>query len=55
MPKHKPIQHWKMYKDGKHKNRTCPRCGSGTWLAEHKDRFTCGKCRYSESKATESK
>ncbi len=44
------MQHWKMYKDGKHKSRPCPRCGAGTWLAEHKDRSTCGKCRYSETK-----
>ncbi|MFH0890327.1 MAG: 30S ribosomal protein S27ae [Candidatus Aenigmatarchaeota archaeon] len=55
MPKHKSIQHWKMYKGGKHMNRTCPRCGAGTWMAEHKDRFTCGKCKYSESKTAESK
>ncbi|MBI4177218.1 MAG: 30S ribosomal protein S27ae [Candidatus Aenigmarchaeota archaeon] len=52
MPKHKPMQHWKMYKDGKHKSRACARCGAGTWMAEHKDRFTCGKCKYSESKKT---
>ncbi len=50
MTKHKPMQHWKMYKDGKHKGSLCPRCGAGTWLAEHKDRSTCGKCKYSETK-----
>ncbi len=50
MTKHKPMQHWKMYKDGKHKGSPCPRCGAGTWLAEHNDRSTCGKCRYSETK-----
>ncbi len=30
--------------------RFCPRCGPGVFLSEHKDRFTCGKCRYSETK-----
>ena len=24
--------------------RNCPRCGPGTYMAEHSDRFSCGKC-----------
>jgi small subunit ribosomal protein S27Ae len=32
------------------KRRTCPKCGPGTFLAEHSDRFTCGKCGYTEYK-----
>ena len=28
--------------------RTCPRCGAGVYLAEHADRFSCGKCGYTE-------
>jgi ubiquitin-small subunit ribosomal protein S27Ae len=24
--------------------KVCDRCGSGTFMAEHKDRFYCGKC-----------
>jgi ubiquitin-small subunit ribosomal protein S27Ae len=36
----------KAYKPGK----TCPKCGPGTLLAEHKDRRSCGKCGYSENK-----
>jgi len=28
--------------------RDCPRCGKGTYMAEHKDRFTCGKCGFTE-------
>lgn len=28
----------------------CPRCGEGVFLAEHKDRRTCGKCGYTEFK-----
>lgn len=38
------------YEGGKVKNRTCPKCGAGTFLAEHKDRRTCGKCNYMEKK-----
>ncbi|MCL4345729.1 MAG: 30S ribosomal protein S27ae [Candidatus Thermoplasmatota archaeon] len=30
--------------------RNCPRCGVGVYLAEHEDRFTCGKCGYTEFK-----
>jgi len=30
------------------KNRFCPKCGPGVFLAMHKDRKTCGKCGYSE-------
>ncbi len=32
-------------------HRSCPKCGPGTYLAEHKDRRSCGRCGYSESKA----
>ncbi len=24
--------------------KSCDRCGDGTFMAEHKDRFYCGKC-----------
>ncbi len=30
--------------------RFCPRCGPGTFLAEHENRLTCGKCGYTEFK-----
>jgi len=32
------------------KNRSCPKCGPGIFLAGHKDRLTCGKCGYTEFK-----
>ena len=32
------------------KRKFCPRCGEGIFLAEHKDRRTCGKCGYTEFK-----
>ena len=30
--------------------RTCPKCGDGVFLAEHKDRLSCGSCGYTEFK-----
>ena len=30
------------------KNRTCPKCGPGMFLASHSNRFVCGKCKYVE-------
>jgi ubiquitin-small subunit ribosomal protein S27Ae len=30
------------------KNKSCPKCGDGVWLAHHKDRMSCGKCGYTE-------
>ena len=30
------------------KARSCPRCGPGIFLATHKDRLVCGKCKYTE-------
>ncbi|MGP8077176.1 MAG: 30S ribosomal protein S27ae [Thermoplasmata archaeon] len=31
-------------------HKSCPKCGPGTFLAEHGDRRSCGRCGYSESK-----
>ena len=30
------------------KKRHCPKCGEGTFMAQHKDRETCGHCQYTE-------
>ncbi|MBS3132094.1 30S ribosomal protein S27ae [Candidatus Woesearchaeota archaeon] len=50
--KKKTIQRWKMYSvsGGKleRKNKSCPKCGQGSYLAAHKDRITCGTCGYTE-------
>ena len=27
-------------------HRTCPKCGPGFFLADHYDRWSCGKCGY---------
>jgi small subunit ribosomal protein S27Ae len=44
----------KLYKvDGNkvsRKNPFCPRCSSGVFMADHGDRFSCGKCGYTEIK-----
>jgi small subunit ribosomal protein S27Ae len=32
----------------KKKNKTCPKCS--VFMANHKNRWTCGKCRYVEMK-----
>ena len=31
--------------------RHCPKCGSCVFLAEHKNRFSCGNCGYTEFKS----
>ena len=44
----------KLYKiDGnriKRLRRQCPRCGDGVFLAEHENRYSCGRCGYTEFK-----
>jgi small subunit ribosomal protein S27Ae len=30
--------------------KSCPRCGPGILMADHKDRAACGKCGYTEFK-----
>ena len=32
------------------KRQPCPKCGPGVFMAEHKDRFVCGKCSYTKWK-----
>jgi len=49
----KPSQLYKKYKlegDKIVKAKTCPKCGAGYFLAEHKDRLYCGHCHYVEMK-----
>lgn len=40
----------KLYSNGKSKNKTCPKCGPAVFMAEHKNRISCGKCGYTEFK-----
>jgi small subunit ribosomal protein S27Ae len=30
--------------------KSCPKCGPGVFLAQHKDRTSCGRCGYAEFK-----
>ncbi len=30
------------------KNKSCPKCGSGTFMAKHSNRWYCGNCHYME-------
>jgi len=48
--KHKNVKIYEKYENGKAKGKFCPRCGAGTFLGEHKNRVTCGRCKYSEIK-----
>jgi small subunit ribosomal protein S27Ae len=45
---------WQFYKVGgdglSRLKKECPRCGRGYFLAEHADRYTCGKCNYTQYK-----
>ena len=51
-PKNKvPSRRYKKYEGGKAKAKSCPKCGPGIFLAQHKDRQTCGKCGYMEKKS----
>jgi len=47
--KHKPVRVSSFYeiKEGKveRKKKVCPRCGEGTFMADHGDRWYCGKCK----------
>jgi len=47
----KPVKVWKIYNtSGKleRKNKFCPKCGKGFFMARHKGRMVCGHCFYTE-------
>jgi small subunit ribosomal protein S27Ae len=52
--KHKPTKQWEILKpEGdqlKREKKLCPRCGAGTYMAEHEDRYYCGNCHFTEWK-----
>ncbi len=43
----------KVFKPYKEAAKRCPKCSSR--LGDHKDRYSCGKCGYSEFKKVEKK
>ncbi len=58
--KKKTYQIYKVYKvegeEIKERNKYCPKCGKGIFMAKHKDRWHCGRCGYTEfitTKATQ--
>lgn len=46
----KPFEKYKVEGNNLVRSKTCPKCGAGYFLAEHKDRLYCGKCHYVEYK-----
>lgn len=54
MTKHTPSKKWKLYKieNGKivRSRPFCPRCGPGVFMADHGDRYYCGRCGYTQKK-----
>ena len=48
----RPQKKWTIYtiSEGSimRKNKSCPKCGEGVYLANHSDRLSCGKCGYTE-------
>jgi len=54
----RPSTVWKKYKVEGNKlirAKYCPKCGPGYFLADMKDRYYCGKCKYLEVKPKEAK
>lgn len=48
-PTSKKYSHYEVSgENAKKKKKTCPRCGPGNFLADHKGRLYCGKCHYTE-------
>ena len=54
-----PSKRWEKYAiQGENVNRNhkfCPKCGEGFFMADHKDRYTCGNCGYTEFKSHKQK
>ncbi len=46
---------YKVDKSGKvtTSKKQCPRCEKGTYMAEHSNRYACGRCGYTEFKRKE--
>jgi small subunit ribosomal protein S27Ae len=57
MVKHKVTKKSEYYKvEGDKVVRTkkvCPKCGPGVFMADHGDRYHCGRCGYTEFKNKE--
>ena len=51
----KTSKRYVLYDKATRKNKFCPKCGPGVFLAKHKNRHVCGKCHYMESIQSEPK
>lgn len=49
-PKKLKSTQYKIDGENLQRKRFCPKCGPGVFLAEHKNRVSCGKCSYTEWK-----
>lgn len=49
-PSTKKSAYYKVEGDLVSREKTCPKCGPGTFMAKHEKRFHCGKCGYTEFK-----
>lgn len=47
-PTGKKYVHYTVEGENVKRAKYCPRCGPGIFLADHKTRVYCGKCRYTE-------
>ena len=47
-PTSKKYALYKIEGDKTTKNKNCPRCGPGVFLAKNQGRLHCGKCHYTE-------
>lgn len=47
-PTSKKYSHFTVEGDTVKRDKNCPRCGPGTFLAKHAGRLYCGKCHYAE-------
>jgi small subunit ribosomal protein S27Ae len=47
-PTSKKYKYYKIAGNNIKREKSCPRCGPGIFLANHKNRLHCGKCNYTE-------
>ena len=47
-PLGKKYEHFTIEGESMKRDKHCPRCGAGIFLAKHKGRLYCGKCHYTE-------
>ncbi len=50
-PLGKKYEHYKIEGSTLKRDKYCPRCGAGVFLAQHGNRSHCGRCNYTEFNA----